>query len=133
MAAINDRIKERRLKKGFTLLEIAEQLDIKEATMQRYESGEIKNIKHETVVKLAEILECSPEYLMGWTDQMIRLNKYAEALGKLKNRGDSDETEESNPLTIAAHKENNESWTPEELQKIEEYKQLLLAARNSKK
>ena len=30
------------------------------------DNGEIKNIKHETIVKLAEIFNCSPSYLMGW-------------------------------------------------------------------
>lgn len=68
MGTLNDRIKEMRTKNGFTLAYVAELLGIKEATMQRYESGEIKNIKHETIVKLAEIFNCSPSYLMGWED-----------------------------------------------------------------
>lgn len=68
MAIINDRIKERRNELGYTLLYVAEKLDVKEATMQRYESGAIKNIKHETIVKLADILDCNPAYLMGWLD-----------------------------------------------------------------
>lgn len=37
--------------------------------MQRYESGAIKNIKHDTISKLAEILNCNPSYLMGWSDE----------------------------------------------------------------
>ena len=45
MATLQERIKERRLASGFTLLEVAEMLGVKEATMQRYESGEIKNMK----------------------------------------------------------------------------------------
>lgn len=107
MSVLQGRIKERRLTLGMTLLEVANQLGVKEATMQRYESGEIKNIKHESIVKLAKIFNCSPAYLMGW--------------------------EETQPIpTVAAHKEDNKNWTAEELSKIEEYKQLLLAARNSK-
>lgn len=35
--------------------------------------------------------------------------------------------------TVAAHKENNTNWTADELRKIEDYKQLLLAARKNKK
>ena len=68
MGILNDRIKYRRLQLGYTLLYISEQLGVKEATVQRYESGEIKNIKHETIVSLAEILKCDPAYLMGWQD-----------------------------------------------------------------
>lgn len=66
MAILNDRIKEKRLALDMTLLEVAEALGVQEATIQRYESGEIKNIKHETITKLAEIFHCSPAYLMGW-------------------------------------------------------------------
>ncbi len=107
MSGLKERIKERRLDRDMTLLEVANKLGVKEATIQRYESGEIKNIKHETIVKLAEIFDCSPAYLMGWEDY-------------------------PHPLTVAAHKEDNENWTKEELNKIEEYKQLLLAARGSR-
>ena len=74
MATIHERIRERRLAMGFTLLEIAELLGVKEATVQRYESGEIKNIKHTTVIKLSEIFRCTPQYLMGWSDMLIEPN-----------------------------------------------------------
>lgn len=72
------RIKEQRLKCGYTLAELAELIDVKEATVQRYESGEIKNIKHDTIVNLANIFKCSPAYLMGWVDQenIINLENY---------------------------------------------------------
>lgn len=69
MAILNKRIKEQRLQCGYTLLEVANRLGIKEATMQRYESGEIKNIKHETVLELSHIFGCTPSYLMGWEDK----------------------------------------------------------------
>lgn len=68
MAKLQDRIKQRRQALGLTLLDLAEKLDVKEATVQRYESGEIKNIKHDTIYKLSQILKCNPSYLMGWTD-----------------------------------------------------------------
>lgn len=66
MSILNERIKQRRLALNLTLLYVAEQLGVKEATVQRYESGDIKNIKHETITQLAEVLKCSPAYLMGW-------------------------------------------------------------------
>ena len=81
MSVLQKRIKEERLKKGYTLAEIAELINVKEATVQRYESGEIKNIKHETITQLAEIFECSPAYLMGWDsgDSIINLTPREEA------------------------------------------------------
>lgn len=75
MGLLNERIKIMRMKRGYTLAYVAEQLGIKEATMQRYESGEIKNVKHETISKLAEIYGCSPSYLMGWEEQISLTKK----------------------------------------------------------
>ena len=45
MSIINERIKQRRIENGLTLLQVANALGVKEATAQRYESGEIKNFK----------------------------------------------------------------------------------------
>lgn len=71
MKTINARIKEKRMECGLTLYEVAERLGVKEATVQRYESGSIKNIKHETICKLALIFGCSPEWLMGFDKDKI--------------------------------------------------------------
>lgn len=53
MSKINDRIKQMRRSKGLTLLEVAEYVGVKEATAQRYESGNIKTIKYDIICKLA--------------------------------------------------------------------------------
>ena len=68
MAALNDRIKDMRKRKGLTLLEVAEYLGVQEATVQRYESGNIKNLKLETICKLADLFGCVPQYLVGWSE-----------------------------------------------------------------
>lgn len=65
---LNSRIKERRTALGMTLLDVANALNVKEATVQRYESGEIKNLKQKTVLELAKIFKCTPAYLMGWDE-----------------------------------------------------------------
>lgn len=85
MGLLNERIKDMRIKHGYTLAYVAELLGIKEATMQRYESGEIKNIKHETISKLAEIYNCSPAYLMGWEKSKSIKNLLAENIKKYRN------------------------------------------------
>ena len=65
---LHERIKKCRLECGMTLLELANALGVREATAQRYESGEIKNLKQATVLEMARIFNCSPSYLMGWED-----------------------------------------------------------------
>lgn len=75
-STIGERIKYRRSKIGMTLLQEAEALGVAEATAQRYESGKIKTLKYETIVKLSEILKCTPGYLMGWEDVTWPAQKY---------------------------------------------------------
>lgn len=94
MGIINDRIKEMRTKRGYTLLYVANLLGIKEATMQRYESGEIKNIKHETIAKLAEIFDCTPAYLMGWEDAPYPEVKYEDVEKLVARNGKNMTTEQ---------------------------------------
>lgn len=65
---LHERIKKCRLERGMTLLEVANALGVREATAQRYESGEIKNLKQTTVLEMARIFNCSPAYLMGWEE-----------------------------------------------------------------
>ncbi len=68
---LHERIKERRIAMGLTLFDVAIALGVSEATAQRYESGEIKNLKHDTVLELSKIFRCSPSYLMGWEDATL--------------------------------------------------------------
>ena len=69
MPILNNRIKERRIACGYTLQEVAEKLGVAEATIQRYESGKIKNIRHQTIDLLAKVLRCDPSYLLGWNEE----------------------------------------------------------------
>ncbi|MDN0033196.1 helix-turn-helix domain-containing protein [Oscillibacter ruminantium] len=75
MNILNERIKQSRLARGLTLAQVADAIGVKEATAQRYESGDIKNIKHETILRLSEIFSVSPAYLMGWTDEPYLYDK----------------------------------------------------------
>lgn len=55
MASVHDRIKERRSEIGMTLLQLADQVGVKEATAQRWESGAIKNIPYNRIVEIANV------------------------------------------------------------------------------
>ena len=68
MAELSSILKQRRKDMGLTLAQIADKMSVTEATVQRWESGNIKSIRHEKIGKLAEILNVSPAVLMGWTD-----------------------------------------------------------------
>lgn len=68
MTVLHQRLRDRRVYLSKTLDEVAKELGVAEATVQRYESGAIKNIPHETIEQLAIIYDCNPAYLMGWVN-----------------------------------------------------------------
>lgn len=65
---IGERIKQRRLVLGKSADEVADLLGKNRATVYRYESNEIENFPAKALAPLAKVLETSPAYLMGWTD-----------------------------------------------------------------
>ncbi|MCQ2009222.1 helix-turn-helix domain-containing protein [Sporolactobacillus sp. STSJ-5] len=65
---ISERIKEMRLKRDLTQKQLGDIIKKSEATVNRYESGNIKNLKNDTILEIAQALRCSPAYLMGWSD-----------------------------------------------------------------
>ena len=59
-------LRDRRQELGLTLKEIALAVGVSEATVQRWESGNIRNLRQDKIVKLADALRVSPAFLMGW-------------------------------------------------------------------
>lgn len=60
-----DRIKERRVAMGYTQEELGEKIGVQKSAIAKYESGRVKNLKRGVIAKLADVLQCSPTYLMG--------------------------------------------------------------------
>lgn len=67
---INEKIKARREELGLSLEDIAKALGINRSTVLRYETESIKSMKIDIIEPLARVLKCSPEYLMGWEDDL---------------------------------------------------------------
>lgn len=60
------RIKEQRIAAKLTQEELAIKLGLQKSAIAKYENGRVENIKRSVIQKMAEILVCSPAYLMGW-------------------------------------------------------------------
>lgn len=63
-----DLIYRRRKELGLTMEDVAKVVGVSKATVKRWESGEIENIKRDKIVSLANALHTTPAYLMGWVD-----------------------------------------------------------------
>ncbi len=104
---IGNRIKNRRKELNLTVDEVAEKLNKNRATIYRYESDEIENLPITILEPLAEILNTTPAFLMGWEE-----NEYEKI------------------NTIAAH-HDDEDWTEEELKEIDQFKKFVLSKRKN--
>ena len=67
---IGDRIHYKRKKLGYTLEELAKKVKTSKQTIHRYENNIITNIPSDKIELLANALNCSPGYLMGWEDEL---------------------------------------------------------------
>lgn len=65
MSDINNLIKNRRIELGLTQLDIAKATGVTEATVSRWESGHISNMRRSKIAALAKVLQLSPSTLMG--------------------------------------------------------------------
>ena len=63
---IGKRIKSLRLSKNLTLEEIGAYVGVSKTTIQRWESGEIRNMRRDKIARLAEVLGTTPGELIGW-------------------------------------------------------------------
>jgi len=61
-------LKNRRAELGLTLDEVARYVGVSGATVSRWEHGDIENIRRDKIAKLAEVLQVTPTYLMGWPE-----------------------------------------------------------------
>lgn len=88
-----DILRTRRKALGLTLEDIAKATDVTRATVQRWESGSISNVRYDKLAKLADVLQVTPAFLMGVkepgekekTAEDMELEEYLEYL---KNRSE---------------------------------------------
>lgn len=101
-------IKKRRKELGLTLAELAKMVGVSEATVQRWESGNIKTLRYGRIEVLASALQTTPMELQGW------------------NTLEEKKEEKQLDAEIAARLAQ---LTPEEWQKVDAFVQGLLASR----
>ena len=63
---IGQRIKERRKLLKMSAEELGAKLGKNRATIYRYENGDIENLPLDILEPIAEVLDTTPAYLMGW-------------------------------------------------------------------
>lgn len=70
-----ERIKMLRKEHNLTQEELGAKIGVQKAAIQKYEKGTVKNIKRDSLIKLAQCLNTTPEYLLGWEDMPSNVEK----------------------------------------------------------
>ena len=69
MCEIANKIKSRRIQLGLTLEDVAQSVGVGRSTVQRWESGLIKNMGRDKIAALAKVLQISPVELVPMPDR----------------------------------------------------------------
>lgn len=96
------RMKTRREELNMSYQTLSEKVGISKSTLQRYETGYIKNMPVDKLEEIADALNISPAYLMGWEDHT--------------------------PTTLAAHFDGDE-YTEDELDEIRQFAEFVKGKR----
>lgn len=76
--SIGKRIKSLRTKQGMSIDELAVKLGKNRTTIYRYENGDIENLPLEILNPLAEALDTTPAYLIGWNTKEMPSTKISD-------------------------------------------------------
>lgn len=80
MRAIAMRVAEKRRSLGMSYQDLADATGLSKSTLQRYETGDIKNIPLSKVKSLAAALQTTPAELMGWESNPESSDEFRERM-----------------------------------------------------
>lgn len=67
--SMGERIKARRIELKLTLEEFGDMVGAGASTVRKWETGFIKNMRSDKIKRVAEALQVTPAYLMGWEER----------------------------------------------------------------
>ena len=82
---IGERIKRRRKELGLSAEQVAERLGVSPATIYRYESNDIVNMRIDKLEPIAKVLRTTPAHLMGWEDESSQPDKEMDDVEPMLN------------------------------------------------
>ncbi|MEL4860528.1 helix-turn-helix transcriptional regulator [Pseudoflavonifractor phocaeensis] len=125
MIDIANRIRGLREKLGYSYQQLADATGMSKSTLQRYETGGIKNVPISKLNILANALHSTPSYLMGWETNEDELIGIADAMEAAQKSSFSND--EFTRVKRSGHKQDgSQLWcisdcTARELQLLAQY------------
>lgn len=105
---IGEKIKYLRTRQGMTLEELGEKVGVGKSTVRKWETGAIANMRRNKIASLADALNVSPSYLMGWEDEYNTDMNIDNNSGSVSNSFGSD----SNDTNTNTYTTNNYYSSP---------------------
>lgn len=110
------RLRQRRLEKRLTQEYLAEQLNTTKQAIYKYEADIVQNIPLEKLLRLAQLLDCSPAWLQGFADDPLALAPVSAA--------------DSEPYRLyAEYLDVLQRLTPDDRRAVLDYSRFLLSRR----
>lgn len=129
---IKDIIKNRRIELHLTLEDVAKCVRVSPATVSRWESGDIANMRRDKIALLSSVLQINPMVLMGWEDE----NGLKNAMRVFDATPEPDETENNakneelpvldDPEIRALARKDNFKSNPEKAKKLKQLIKIML-------
>ena len=82
---IGARIKQRRKEIGMSAEKLGEILGKNRATIFRYENGSIENLPIDIIKPIAQALNTTPSYLMGWDEESKKNDLQADIILRMRS------------------------------------------------
>jgi transcriptional regulator with XRE-family HTH domain len=79
------RIKSQRESLGISQTDLAKSIGVSKQTLYKYEHDIVTNIPSDVVERLSRALQCSPAFIMGWSDA-LRFEAYNEKFMQLSEK-----------------------------------------------
>ena len=125
MHNIMKRMKTRREELNMSYQTLSEKVDISKSTLQRYETGYIKNMPVDKLEEIANALEISPLYLMGWEEkeisQMSRVKERIFGAVTIMSEKDAEKIWELIQATFVLGNAEEVPVEPEEIETLNAY------------
>ena len=106
---IGERIKKHRKELGLSAEQIAEKLGVSPATIYRYESNDIMNMRIDKLEPIAKVLRTTPAYLMGW-DEAKENNTDNQQRQLLSNYNKLDNTDQTKLVDYSENLVNGDKY-----------------------
>lgn len=84
MNTMGERICQKRMEAGMTMEELGEYLGVQKSAINKWEKGEVINIKRPYIEQMANLFHVSPSWLMGYDESTKEPPRYGGARGTAK-------------------------------------------------